>query len=45
MRWYDYLICVWFADVISTGLVHSQWILLISGLISYIAYENMRKQQ
>lgn len=45
MRWYDYLVCIWLADVMSAGLIHVQWILLLSSLITYLLYENMRRKQ
>lgn len=44
MRWYDYVACVFLADVISAGLVHFNLIALISGIGLYIMYELTRKE-
>jgi len=44
MRWYDYVACVWFADAISAGLLNFHIIPLTMGIISYMIYENIRKQ-
>jgi hypothetical protein len=44
MRWHDYFLCTYFADLISAGLVHSNMVLLFLGALSYIVYENFRKR-
>ena len=43
MKWYDYLACFWFADIISAGLIAGNFIFLTLGVISYIMYEKSRK--
>jgi hypothetical protein len=45
MRWYDYIVCLWLADILSAALLHQHFLLLLLSVISYISYENMRKQQ
>ena len=42
MRWYDYVACIWFADMISVGLVNFAIIPLTLGVLSYTLYENYR---
>ena len=43
MKWYDYLACFWFADVISAGFFVGNIFILTIGILSYILYEDMRK--
>jgi hypothetical protein len=45
MRWYDYIVCLWLADILSAALVHQHILLLFLGIVSYISYELMRKEQ
>jgi hypothetical protein len=45
MRWYDYIVCLWLADVLSASLVNQHILLFFLGIISYVSYEGMRKQQ
>jgi hypothetical protein len=45
MRWYDYVVCVWLADGIAAGLINTHWILLVVSLVTYLLYENMRREQ
>jgi hypothetical protein len=43
MRWYDYLMCIWLADILSAGLINGSLILLMSGLFTYLSYEHLRR--
>lgn len=43
MKWYDYILCVWFADSISAGLITGNIFTLTLGVLSYILYEDFRK--
>jgi hypothetical protein len=43
MKWYDYLACFWFADMIAVGLLNFAILPLTIGILSYILYEDMRK--
>lgn len=43
MRWYDYIVCVWFADLIAGGLFSGNLIVLSAGLFGYDIYEGFRK--
>ena len=43
MKWYDYVLCIWFADSISAGLVHGDIFILTFGVLSFILYEEARK--
>ena len=43
MRWYDYIACFWFADIIAASLISVNILWLTIGVISYIFYESMRK--
>jgi hypothetical protein len=45
MRWYDYIVCLWLADMLSASIVNQHFLLLFLSVISYISYESMRKQQ
>ena len=44
MRWYDYVACIYFADIISVGLVNFAIIPLTLGVLSYMLYEDWRKR-
>lgn len=43
MKWYDYLACISCADMISAGLISGNIVLLLFGIVLYLAWENMRK--
>jgi hypothetical protein len=43
LKWYDYVACVWCADMITVGLLSANIILLTFGVFLYIMYENARK--
>lgn len=43
MKPFDFIFCFMAADLISAGLVHGELFLLIIGIISYSAYEYIRK--
>lgn len=43
LKWYDYLACWWFADMISAGLLLGNIFVLTIGILSYILYEDFRK--
>lgn len=45
MRWYDYLMCLWLADILSTSIVYGYPFVLLASLLSYKLYENMRIKQ
>ena len=42
MRWYDYVACVWFADMITAGLFSGSILYLTAGIFSYTLYADMR---
>ena len=43
MRWYDYVTCYLFADVITAGLFSGNWVVLGAGVLGYDVYESYRK--
>jgi hypothetical protein len=43
MKWYDYLACIWFADIVAASILHMQIIPLTLGIFSYIMYTDFRK--
>ena len=43
MKWYDYLACLWFAEILSAGLIFMDIFLLTLGIFLYMLYENLRK--
>lgn len=43
MKWYDYALCLSCADIISTGVVHGDVILMAFGLVTYFIWEYIRK--
>jgi len=45
MRWYDYIVCLWLADILSAALLNQHFLLLFLGIVSYISYESMRREQ
>lgn len=44
MRWYDYLICLYLADIISALLIAGS-IIVVFPAIFYFHYEEYRRQQ
>lgn len=42
MRYFDFIACIFFADIISAGIVTGNVLLAISGLALYQVYELMR---
>lgn len=43
MKWYDYVMCLWFADLASAGVMSGSYIALIFAGILYALYEQMRR--
>jgi hypothetical protein len=43
MKWYDYGMCVLFANTISAGVLHGSIFALTFGVLSFILYEEARK--
>jgi hypothetical protein len=43
MKWYDYALCLSCADMISTGVVSGNFILVIFGVLTYVIWELIRK--
>lgn len=43
MKWYDYVACVWFADMIAVGLLNFAILPLTIGIFSYTLYEDYRR--
>ena len=43
MRWYDYVICFLFADIIAASLFSGNWVVLGAGVLGYDVYESYRK--
>lgn len=44
MRWYDYIMCIFFADVISAMIMAGSMFVVLP-VISYLFYEDFRKMQ
>lgn len=44
MRWYDIFVCIWLADMIAAGIMTMNIFVLTLGILSYILYEDMRKE-
>jgi hypothetical protein len=43
MKWYDYVLCIACADIISTGIVHGDIIAVVAGCFAYFIWEMIRK--
>jgi hypothetical protein len=43
MKWYDYVLCIACADIISTGIVNGNIIAIGSGCFAYFIWELIRK--
>lgn len=43
MRWYDYFVCGYCADLLSAGLIHFDVVVLLIGAVTYLSYEQIRK--
>lgn len=43
MKWYDYVICIGCADIISTGVMHGDIIAITAGCVAYFIWEYIRK--
>jgi hypothetical protein len=43
MKWYDYVLCLACADIISTGIVNGNIIAIGSGCFAYFIWEMIRK--
>jgi len=42
IKWYDYLACIWFADIITAGLLSGNILAVSLGIFSYFLYEDWR---
>lgn len=42
MKWYDYIMCLFFADLISAAIMVGSWTVVIT-IIMYFSYEDLRK--
>lgn len=43
LKWYDYVACLLFADLIVSGIFFGYWINLGVGILGYDLYESYRK--
>lgn len=43
LQWYDYIACMFFADIITTGLFSGNAFLILAGYTSYDIYEHWRR--
>lgn len=43
LKWYDYVVCVIIADVITAGFLSGSFFLSITGFLAYDLYETWRK--
>lgn len=44
MKWYDYGVCLFFAELIASGFLGGNLLLMGSGLLGYDIYEEWRKR-
>ena len=44
MRWYDYLVCLFIADVIA-GMIIAGSPLVVLPVLAYLSYEDFRRMQ
>jgi antibiotic biosynthesis monooxygenase (ABM) superfamily enzyme len=45
MRWYDYIVCVLIADLLSASLLTGNIFTLAMSIFAYWSYEDYRKEQ
>lgn len=45
MRWYDYIVCLWIADLISASILVGNIFTLAMSIFAYWSYEDFRKEQ
>lgn len=43
LKWYDYVVCVWLADIITAGLFSGNLLITGIGVFVYDLYESWRK--
>lgn len=43
LRWFDYIFCVMYADVITAGIIAMNPIVIVIGFLGYVIYEFLRK--
>ena len=44
MKWYDYVVCIWLADIIAALLMSGSFF-VFAPVLAYQFYSDMRKQQ